>query len=37
MDKEERKAAEAERRTEALSDYLDEVSEEDFDASTVED
>ena len=37
MDKEERKAAEAERRTEALSDYLDEVSEEDFDPSTVED
>ena len=37
MDKEERRAAEAERRTEALSDYLDEVSEEDFDPSTVED
>lgn len=31
MDKEERKAAEAERLTEDLSDYLDEASEEDFD------
>ena len=35
MDKEERKAAEAERLTEDLSDYLDEVSEEDFDPAAV--
>ena len=36
MDKEERKAAEAERLTEDLSDYLDEVSEEDFDPAAVD-
>ncbi len=36
MDKEERKAAEAERLTEDLSDYLDGVSEEDFDPVAVE-
>lgn len=36
MDKEERKAAEAERLTEDLSDYLDGVSEEDFDPAAVE-
>ena len=36
MDKEERKAAEAERLTEELSDYLDEVAEEDFDRSAAE-
>ena len=31
MDKEERRAAEAERLMEAFSDYLDGVSAEDFD------
>lgn len=36
MDKEERKAAEAERLTEELSDYLDGVAEEDFDRSAAE-
>lgn len=36
MDKEEREAAEAERLTEKLSDYLDEVTEEDFDRSAAE-
>lgn len=36
MDKEERKAAEAERLTEELSDYLDGVAEADFDRSAAE-
>lgn len=36
MDKEEREAAEAERLTEALSDYLDGVSEADFDRAAAE-
>lgn len=36
MDKEEREAAEAERLTEELSDYLDGVTEEDFDRSAAE-
>lgn len=36
MDKEERKAAAAERLTEELSDYLDEVAEADFDRSAAE-